>query len=190
MPRPRAIGRLRQERLASREHMRALLHSLDLLNLELSPLPVSYRAPDAEKHETREMHGNRAFIFNHESGLAEWVCSPDLESGADWGVRVTLHPDEGGPLFCAWQFLASLDLPVGFCRDETPLSSAGTHRGKSCNFCRWLEPHEKWGLRHKLQTHFLRFLNATPGVRRVPIASGVNFQFKQNLEIYIEACRC
>lgn len=144
-PRPRTIGRLRQERLSSREHMRAVLHSLDLLDLELAPLPVSYRAADAEKHECREMYGgNRAFIFNYESGVAEWVCSPDLEEGgADLGVRVTLHPDEGGPLFCAWQFLASLDLPVGFCRDETPLSSTTTP--DSCNPCRCCEPRESPG---------------------------------------------
>ncbi|CAE7852610.1 ASAH1, partial [Symbiodinium microadriaticum] len=129
---PRTVGRLKQDRLASREHMRALLHSLELLNLELAPLPFSLRAADPEKHESREMYGSRAFIFNYESGLAEWVCTPDFDGKTKTGVRVTLHPDEGGPLFCAWQFLSSLGLPVGFCRDET----------------------------HKLQTHFLRFLNA------------------------------
>ena len=101
--------------------MRALLHSLELLNLELAPLPFSLRAADPEKHESREMYGSRAFIFNYESGLAEWVCTPDFDGKTKTGVRVTLHPDEGGPLFCAWQFLSSLGLPVGFCRDETQL---------------------------------------------------------------------
>ncbi|CAE7403164.1 hemA [Symbiodinium sp. CCMP2592] len=118
---PRTIGRLKQDRLASREHMRAVLHSLELLDLELAPLPFSLRAADPEKHETREMYGSRAFIFNHESGLAEWVCTPDLDDETKSGVRVTLHPDEGGPLFCAWQFLSALGLPVGFSRDETQL---------------------------------------------------------------------
>ena len=101
--------------------MRAVLHSLELLNLELAPLPFSLRAADPEKHETRELYGNRAFIFNHESGLAEWVCTPDFDGETKTGVRVTLHPDEGGPLLCAWQFLSSLGLPVGFSRDETQL---------------------------------------------------------------------
>ena len=101
--------------------MRAVLHSLELLNLELAPLPFSLRAADPEKHETRELYSNRAFIFNHESGLAEWVCTPDFDGETKTGVRVTLHPDEGGPLFCAWQFLSSLGLPVGFSRNETQL---------------------------------------------------------------------
>ena len=85
------------------------------MDVDLKPLAASYRPVDPNEQELRETYEGKAYIFSCKTGQAEWLTP---ERDADDAIRLVLNPDEGGPLFSAWQFLAGLGLPVSFSRDE------------------------------------------------------------------------
>ena len=110
------MSRIRQERLSSKEHMRAVLHSLELLDIELTPC-TAYKAADPAKATHRAYHNKRPYIYQEEDGNGQWV---DLQDTGDQ-VRIVLNPDEGGPLFSSFQFMAAKSAPIAFRRDELSL---------------------------------------------------------------------
>ena len=117
MLRPKTLSRIKQERLASKEHMRAVLHSLELLDVQLIPAENAYPAADPSQSVYRDYHDGRAFLYSAASGEATWMTfqeSPQM-------TRVILNPDEGGPLHTGYQFLAAKGLPISFRRDELSL---------------------------------------------------------------------
>ena len=56
-----------------------------------------------------------AYITDLSSGVSRWDCPTQENEGH---LRLILCPDEGGPLWSAYQFLAHSGAAVGFRRDE------------------------------------------------------------------------
>lgn len=93
-----------------------MLHSLELLEVELKPGIVGYPSANPKKGTQRLYHGGKPFLYDMEKGDGLW-----MELEADDRVRIILNPDEGSPLFAGFQFLANAMLPVAFRRDELHL---------------------------------------------------------------------
>ena len=71
--------------------------------------------------EVRAWHDGRPFLYRTDTGTATWD-GPDLQGdGSSDHLRIVLQPDEGGPLYSAYQFLLSKHVAVHFLRDEAPL---------------------------------------------------------------------
>ena len=122
--RSRYLKGIRQQRLASREQLKAVGHTLQMLYLDfksLMPADASRLRPVVPGVEVRVKEtGTPAYVFNTNTGEAKWDtihCKrPDVcDSGH---VRLVLEPDEGGPLFCAFNYMATRGYAVGFIRDE------------------------------------------------------------------------
>ena len=107
------------------------------------------------EHETRETYDSRPFIADTRTGIARWVSV----SEEDKYKRIILSPDEGGPLYTAWQFCAKNQLPIGFCRDELQLARSLSIQSQmsSCSFEQ---------VRHKIHAHFGRVMSSSKAVRR------------------------
>ncbi|CAE7468345.1 hemA, partial [Symbiodinium sp. KB8] len=110
---PKSLSRVQQARLATREQVQAVLHSLELLELELKPGKVGYPSADPKEGFQRCYHDGKPFLYDVNKGEGLW-----LEVEDDDRVRLILNPDEGSPLFAGFQFLANVKLPVAFRRDE------------------------------------------------------------------------
>ena len=117
--RPKTVGKLRQQKLAAREHLKAVLHVVSLLDLELQPPCPLLRPVKHEQHERREYYDGRACITDQRTGAAVWNDIPVEQ--ARGLVRIILCPDEGSPLYSGFQFLAQRGLPLTLLRDELPL---------------------------------------------------------------------
>ena len=113
-PRPRTSSRIRQERLASKEHLRAVFHVLELLELPLFQPNEQYKAADPSNGVLRWTHEQKAFTFDAKTGEAQWVGFKDDSPN----TRVILNPDEGGPLYSGYQYLAQAHFPISLRRDE------------------------------------------------------------------------
>ncbi|CAE7261238.1 hemA [Symbiodinium natans] len=101
----------------AKDQLRAVLHVLELCEFAVDKPSVQLDAVTPE-HETRETYDSRPFIADTRTGIARWVSV----SEEDKYKRIILSPDEGGPLYTAWQFCAKNQLPIGFCRDELQLA--------------------------------------------------------------------
>ncbi|CAE7495031.1 unnamed protein product [Symbiodinium sp. CCMP2592] len=110
---PKSLSKLQQARLATREQVQAVLHSLELLDVELKPGNVGYPSANPKEGTQRRCHDGKPFMYDVNKGEAVW-----LELEDDDRVRIILNPDEGSALFAGFQFLANLKLPVAFRRDE------------------------------------------------------------------------
>ncbi|CAE7820525.1 unnamed protein product [Symbiodinium sp. CCMP2592] len=117
--RPKTIGKLRQQKLAAREHLKAVLHVVSLLDLQLQPPSPLLRPVKHEQHERRDYYDGRAYITDQTTGAAVWNDIPVEQ--APGLVRIVLCPDEGSPLYSGFQFLAQRGLPLALLRDELPL---------------------------------------------------------------------
>ncbi|CAE6956521.1 unnamed protein product [Symbiodinium sp. CCMP2592] len=135
--RPKAISSIRQKKLSAREQMRACMHVLSVLDLELLVGDSFLRPLDAQKGEKRMVEDGKAWLWDPSTGEAAWDClTPRHQSN----LRLVLAPDEGSTLWSAFTFLASQSFKVNFVRDE--LST------------------------HKLQNHYLRTLQCNKAVKR------------------------
>lgn len=114
--RPKSLSKLQQARLATREQVQAVLHSLELLDVELKPGNVGYPSANPKEGTQRRYHDGKPFMYDVNKGDGVW-----LELEDDDRVRIILNPDEGSALFAGFQFLANLQLPVAFRRDELQL---------------------------------------------------------------------
>ena len=110
--RPKTISKVHQERLASREHLQAVVHMTNLLSVELVRPHVGLKGADPSNKLARLTYGKYSFLCHTETGRAEWEqISTDI-------MRLVLQADQGGPLYAAYQFLAGKGYPVAFSRDE------------------------------------------------------------------------
>ena len=113
-PSPRALSKIKQDRLASREHLRAVMHSLELLEIRFALPERPLAAADPKNGLRRFVHLGKAYLAKEGSASSQWVCFDDASSV----TRIVLHPDEGGPLYAGFQFLAQKGAPIVFRRDE------------------------------------------------------------------------
>ena len=95
-----------------------MLHSLELMELELTLPSHGYPAADPGNGLFLYKHAGRNYIHNSRNGHAEWC---DFRENPDM-LRLVMNPDEGGPLFAAFQFLAQNGFPVSLRRDELRLA--------------------------------------------------------------------
>ena len=115
-PRPKAISKVRQKRLASREQLRCLGHILSLLDLKLKKPVDALRPVSLNEHEQRMLEDGVPFLWNSVTGASEWdLCGPESVDGS---LRVVLQPDEGSPMYCCYRFLASRGFKINLIRDE------------------------------------------------------------------------
>ena len=116
--RPKAISTIRQKKLAAREQLQALLHTLNMLDLELKLPEHGLHAADTANGEVRISSPDGCFLWNANTGHAVWdkILEDDLQD-----LRVVLSPDEGSSMFCCYAFLAGNGFRVGWCRDELQL---------------------------------------------------------------------
>ena len=156
--RPRRLGEIQQKRLASRENLKAVSNVLQHVALDLDSIfssdvlqPIR---PSCEERLIHRVGDHRlAYVRNKETGDCRWDHprkDPDL-------LRLVLSPDEGGPLFCGYQFLSSKGGAVILNRDE------------SCPACNldlleYVLPSNS--RRHKLHNHHQRLLHSSSLMHR------------------------
>ncbi|CAE7596873.1 unnamed protein product [Symbiodinium sp. CCMP2456] len=162
-PRPKAISTIRQKKLAAREQLQALLHTLNMLDLELKLPEHGLHAADTANGEVRITSPDGCFLWNANTGQAVWdkIMEADLKD-----LRVVLSPDEGSSMFCCFAFLAANGFRVGWCRDELQLGLfSGFATSQCCIFLcdSFISSHRS---RHKLSNHFLRLLRCNAAVSR------------------------
>ena len=92
-----------------------MVHSLELLELELQPPQQTLAGARPQEHLTVERYGNWCFRCNTQSGESEWLC---LDKKV---LRLVLQGDQGGPLYSGYQYLAVKGFAVSFIRDESCL---------------------------------------------------------------------
>ena len=114
------MARIRQQRIASREQLRAVLHVLSLCEIAVQEPQSTLDAVNPLENERRDCYDGRPFITNLSTGQLHWA---DVSAEDDYN-RIILSPDEGGPLYTAWQFCAMRNLPIGFNRDELQLGKS------------------------------------------------------------------
>ncbi|CAE7595780.1 unnamed protein product, partial [Symbiodinium sp. CCMP2592] len=158
---PKAIGKIKQERLSSREQLQAVMHVMNLLDLDYEKAEVLLRGADPARSIWRQSYGTRSFLCKMDTGEASW------QQASREVIRLVLQADQGGPLYATFQFLAGLGYPVSFVRDE--LCSGCIQF--SCPCCHQNANASKSDMhgvrvRHKVQNRYLKVLNATPGCRR------------------------
>ena len=115
-----AQGHRRNEtkKLAAREHLRAVLHCLDQLDVDMA-VPKNVLKPMDPLLELRSHHEKVPFITNKTTGVSRWDAPQESEKQDH--LRLVLAADEGSPLFAAVMFLNSKNVAVRLARDELPL---------------------------------------------------------------------
>ncbi|CAE7244854.1 unnamed protein product, partial [Symbiodinium sp. CCMP2592] len=134
---PKVLGLIRQRRLAAREEVQAVMHILSLAGLDFRLSERQLRPPDLRNGEIRLTDASLGpMLWHTESGAVQWdaVLPEDLQE-----LRLVLAPDEGGPLWAGFQWLAKRGYRISFLPD----------------------------LMHKLQNSYLRLLKCTPSVKRM-----------------------
>ncbi|CAE7610898.1 unnamed protein product [Symbiodinium sp. CCMP2592] len=113
---PKTISKIKQQRLSTREHLKAVIHSLDLLECELQPPKQTLAGARPQDHVVVEQYDNKwSFRCNTQSGESEWLCVDKKL------LRLVLQGDQGGPLYSGYQYLAGKGFAVSFIRDESCL---------------------------------------------------------------------
>ena len=79
--------------------------------------PAKPLRPVNAASESRALHREKAFIYDRETGQAEWDYL-DMSEDARNPLSIVLHPDEGSPLYSAVMFLLSRDCLIHLQRDE------------------------------------------------------------------------
>lgn len=113
--RPKALKKIRQQRLSSREHLRCLCHLLNILDIEVTEPSQPLRPADLSANEQRFFYQGQAYLWSARTGAAVW---DSVQPAAQKELRLILQPDEGGPMFCAVQWMQSKNFRVLLLRDE------------------------------------------------------------------------
>ena len=126
--RPKALNALREDRLAAKQELKAVSNALDHIGLSLDNLfPSCPCAPVDADSEVRRQHTLNdevlSFVVKRDTGASRWDTV--VEGQGCNSLRLMLCPDQGGPLYSAYQFLAHHGANVGFIRDELRLRSNG-----------------------------------------------------------------
>ena len=115
--RPKALSSIREQRLASKQELKAVRHVLQVAGIELDDIfparPLRPVDPAKEQRLFHTLDGKRmAYIASKEDNTARWDTI-----GPSKHLRLVLSPDEGGPLFCGFQWLAYHNGCVALNRD-------------------------------------------------------------------------
>eukprot|EP00439_Symbiodinium_sp_Y106_P057581 s13_g8.t1 len=114
-PRPKVLKKIRQQRLSSREHLRCLCHLLSILDVEVTEPSQPLRPADLSANEKRFFYQGQAYLWSADTGSSVW---DSVQPAAQRELRLILQPDEGGPMFCAVQWMQSKNFRVLLLRDE------------------------------------------------------------------------
>ena len=139
MLRPKALKAIKEERSSAKQEMKAVANVVSYAGLDLARIfpsaPLLPLNPDREER-LRTLINDRchAYVCDKTTAQSRWDC-PMPDPNTPSHIRLILCPDEGGPLWSAYQFMAHNQAAIGFRRDELQLDS-------SC--CRWtlLEAHD------------------------------------------------
>ena len=112
------LGKIRQRKLVARDHLRALGNILSQMQVDLH-IPSSPLRPVTPGEEKRCKHNGRPFRWNVADGTATWDDIGGDEEPTR--PRVVLSPDEGSPMFAAYQFMAGKGCQIHLSRDELQL---------------------------------------------------------------------
>ncbi|CAE7775215.1 unnamed protein product [Symbiodinium sp. CCMP2456] len=112
---PKALNAIKQDRLSSRQELKALINILSHVGVSLDLCwPRQPLIPADPEKEERFLHKlTLAFLFDRQTGISKW----DTPMSTDH-VRLVICPDQGGPMFCCYQYLAHLGASVALTRDE------------------------------------------------------------------------
>ncbi|CAE7370976.1 unnamed protein product [Symbiodinium necroappetens] len=142
--RPKALGALREQRLAAKQELKAVRNILEHANFDLDSIfPETPLRPTAHADEIRCEHrvGSEvlAFHVSTTTGESTWAA---VMPEADKAVRLVLAPDEGGPLYACYQFMALQNAKVTLNRDALLLVYC-----RMCELSGWLFRSKKspWG---------------------------------------------
>ncbi|CAE7241511.1 unnamed protein product [Symbiodinium microadriaticum] len=133
----------------------AVSNALDHIGLSLDNLfPSCPCAPVDADSEVRRQHTLNdevlSFVVKRDTGASRWDTV--VEGQGCNSLRLILCPDQGGPLYSAYQFLAHHGANVGFIRDEL----------------------------HKLHAHMGRVTSCSPTIKRMTLLSGWLFRAKKS----------
>ena len=115
--RPKCLSKLKQKRLVAREHLRCVGHILHQLHLDIMVPDVPLRAIQPDAEERRVDADREPYRWNRQDGSATWD-RPQPNTCDSSRPRLIVSPDEGSPLFSAYQYLLSKDALVHLSRDE------------------------------------------------------------------------
>ena len=104
------------------------MHSLELLEIRVGLPERPLLAADPSNGLQRYMHLGKAYLAKDSSASSQWVCFDDRCTL----TRIVLHPDEGGPLYAGFQFLAQKGVPIVLRRDELQHGGNFFGHGKFC----------------------------------------------------------
>ena len=112
LPRPKALSALKEQRLAAKQELKAVRNILEHANFDLDTIfPESpLKARNLHKVGSQVL----AFYTSTATGESTWAAVRPEE---DRATRLVLAPDEGGPLYACYQFMALQDAKVTLNRD-------------------------------------------------------------------------
>ncbi|CAE7457675.1 unnamed protein product [Symbiodinium natans] len=119
---PKTLARIKEERLASKEQLKAVNHILQQLQTDLdSCIPEEHLHPVSPDEEIRMVHESKdgtrkPYIVNRSTGQASWDVPRIGASGCH--TRLSLCPDEGSALYAVYEYLCSQNVAVMFNRDS------------------------------------------------------------------------
>ncbi|CAE7572183.1 unnamed protein product [Symbiodinium sp. CCMP2456] len=105
---PKALNAIKQEKLASRQELKAVMNILSHVGMALDAFfprnPLTSKVPGMEERQVLQLNSqNFAFIFNKETGQVRWDIPMH---SATQDIRLVLCADQGSPLHTCFQFLA------------------------------------------------------------------------------------
>ena len=120
--RPKALKAIKEERSSAKQEMKAVSNVASYAGLDLSRIfpssPLLPLNPERERRLTTVIDNcAHAYVTDKSTGASRWDC-PMPQAGSESHVRLVLCPDEGGPLWSAYQYMAHNHAAVGFRRDE------------------------------------------------------------------------
>ena len=121
--RPKALNKIKQERLASRQELKAVVNVLSHVGLDMDAFypkqPLLPRGSNEARHVHQIGSENCCFVYDKHSGDSRWDV-PMHAASED--VRLVLCADQGSPLYSCFQYLAFAGLNVWLIRDELLLA--------------------------------------------------------------------
>ena len=112
---------MKEDRVSAKQELKAVANALSHIGLTMDDLwSTTPCAPINPETEVRCLHcvDNKfmGYVVNKESGKCRWDTHLPQEGSA--GLRLILGPDQGSPLFSAFQYLVFHNANIGLIRDE------------------------------------------------------------------------
>ncbi|CAE7672747.1 unnamed protein product [Symbiodinium sp. CCMP2456] len=117
---PKALSCIKQDRLASRQELKAVVNILSHVGMSMDSFfprnPLKAKVCGREDRQVHTVNNeNLAFISDKESGQTRWDVP--MQSASE-DLRLVLCADQGSPLFTCYQFLAHSGANISLIRDE------------------------------------------------------------------------